>query len=201
MRFQLSGYLHSYETHYCQRIRLNYTIPEHEERPVTTESDCRNRLCVKGIRRRDFLKQIALAGFLAGGSTGQRSTAAPINEPAAASADKPIVPPTITPAPNPAANPAYSAEDFSRMAYCGIRCRAECPENAYPASCEGCKSKGGKLGHYCRICSIRKCAGERQVLTCAHCDGYSSCEADTWKRYPILRRKIDRIRSDLQAQP
>jgi hypothetical protein len=167
---------------------------------MTTESDCCDRLYVQGICRRDFLKQIALAGFLAGCSTDQKSTAVPISEPTATPTNRPTALPTITPTPKPTANPTYSAEDFSRMAYCGIRCWVECPENAYPASCEGCKSKGGKLGHYCEICSIRKCAGEKQVLTCAHCDGYSSCEADTWKRYPILRIKIDQIRSDLQAQ-
>ena len=154
---------------------------------MTTESDCHNKLCVLGMYRRDFLKLAVAAGtglLAAGCSTSQEPSASP----------------TITPAPVPTAIPTYSAEDFSHMAYCGIRCWAACPEHAYPNSCEGCKSEGGKLSRSCGFCAIRKCASEKQVLTCAHCDEYPSCEADTWTRYPILRDKIDQIRSDLQIQ-
>ena len=86
------------------------------------------------------------------------------------------------------------------MAYCGIRCWSACPEGAYPDQCEGCKSQGGKLSPYCETCAVRKCASEKGVLTCAHCDGYPTCEADTWKTFPMLRSKIDRIRSDLGKQ-
>jgi hypothetical protein len=175
---------------------------------MTAEGDCCDRPHARGVCRRDLLKWGVLAGFLAGCSADQKPTTVPISEPIAAPTSKPTttptskatVPPTIAPTPRPTAIPTYSAEDFSRMAYCGIRCWVGCPERAYPEKCKGCKSQGGKLGHYCEICSIRKCASEKQVLTCAHCDAYPSCEVDTWKRYPVLRRKIDQIRSDLQAQ-
>jgi hypothetical protein len=166
---------------------------------MKTESDCHNRLCVRGMYRRDFLKLAAAActGLLATGcSASQEPTASPTITPAPV----PTASPTITPAPVPTAIPTYSAEDFSRMAYCGIRCWAACPEHAYPNHCEGCKSEGGKLSRHCDFCAIRKCASEKQVLTCAHCYEYPSCEADTWTRFPILRDKIDQIRSDLQTQ-
>ena len=148
---------------------------------MTIEKDCCKSTSEQGVRRRDFVKLIILTGILVGGITDRKSTAAQISEPTT----------------KPAEIPAYSAEDFNRMAYCGIRCQAACPEHEYPESCDGCKSKGEKLGHYCRICTIRKCASEKQVLTCAHCAGYSSCEADTWKKYPILMEKINKIRMEL----
>jgi hypothetical protein len=183
---------------------LNHTISEQEEGPVTTERDCYGRLCARRIYRRDFLKvavAAAGAGLLAAGcNTSQEPTAAPASEPTATPISEPTASPTIPPTPKSTAIPTYSADDFSRMAYCGIRCWAACPERAYPTNCEGCKSEGGKLGPFCEVCALRKCASEKEVLTCAHCDEYPLCKVDTWTRYPVLRRKIDQIRSALQAQ-
>ena len=93
-----------------------------------------------------------------------------------------------------------SAEDFSRTAYCGIRCWEECPVQAYPTRCEGCKSAGERLIPSCRGCSIRKCASERQVVTCAHCGEYLSCDDPAWESYPELRTHLDQIRSSLEVQ-
>jgi hypothetical protein len=157
---------------------------------MTKEDDYCNSPCLRGICRRDFLKLAVAAGLLSGCGAEQQPNAAPPDEPTA----------TPTCAPTGTAD-TVSAEDFSQVAYCGIRCREACPEHTYPTSCEGCKSEGGKLGHFCERCAIRKCAMEKQVVTCAHCDEYPSCDVDTWKMYPVLRRKIDGIRSTLEAQP
>jgi hypothetical protein len=46
---------------------------------------------------------------------------------------------------------------------------------------------------------IRKCAVEKQVVTCAHCDEYPTCDDPMWESYPWLRRQIDQIRSNLEA--
>ena len=151
------------------------------------ESDCQNRPCERRMYRRNLLKLAVAAatGLLATGSRASQEQ---------------TVPQTTTPPPATSADRTHSPEDFSRMAYCGIKCWAACPEKEYPDHCGGCKSEGGKRGHFCVICSIRKCASEKQVLTCAHCDEYPACEADTWTKYPILRDMIDRLRSDLQIK-
>ncbi len=46
---------------------------------------------------------------------------------------------------------------------------------------------------------IRKCAVEKQVVTCARCDEYPTCDDPMWESYPWLRRQIDQIRSNLEA--
>jgi hypothetical protein len=160
---------------------------------MTTEIDYHDGSCAQGISRSGFLKLAATAGLLVVGCNAKP-------EPTATPTSKPTVPPTIMPTSAPTAIPTYSAEDFSRMAYCGIRCWSACPEHAYPKSCEGCKSSGGILAPYCQTCAIRKCASEKQVLTCAHCQEYPSCTVETWTIFPVLRKKIDQIRSDLQNQ-
>ena len=155
---------------------------------MTTESDCRDRPC-GGICRRDFLKLALAAGLLAGCSTRQEVAATPTSEPTA--------PPTITPTPGATEVSVDSAEGFGQVAYCGIRCQEACPEYKYPISCDGCKSEGTKLGPYCERCTLRKCAGERQVVTCAHCSEYPSCDAEEWTEFPILRILSDQIRNEL----
>ena len=145
------------------------------------ESNCRYRSCARGIYRRDLLKLAVAAGtgLLAAGCGDSR---------------EPTVPAAGTPVSMLTGTQTHSTEDSSRMAYCGIECRTSCPEKEYPDHCGGCKSEDGKLGHFCSICAIRKCASEKQVLTCAHCDEYPSCEVDTWTKYPVLRDMIDKMR-------
>jgi len=86
------------------------------------------------------------------------------------------------------------------LAYCGLSC-AQCP--AYLATqnddselrirtakewssdeftvtpedldCDGCSTTEGKLWSWCNQCTVRVCASERQVTTCAACPDYG-CE-------------------------
>jgi len=127
--------------------------------------------------RRDFLKLMATAGLVAGCSACQR----------AFSSDESSTP--------------SSKFDFSQISFCGIYCQEACPEHAYPKSCDGCKTEGGKCTPYCCMCPVRKCAQERGVLTCAHCDGFPTCDKETWKTYPSLRGRIEQLRAELQTQP
>ncbi|MBC8278547.1 MAG: DUF3795 domain-containing protein [FCB group bacterium] len=47
------------------------------------------------------------------------------------------------------------------------------PDDIY---CEGCTTTSGRLSSYClNSCEVRKCAVEKKVDNCAHCDDYS-CE-------------------------
>lgn len=159
---------------------------------MTAKNDC--TAYIQRVYRRDFLKLVAAAGLfvVTGCNAGQEPTATAPNAPTAT--------PTITPTPGPTAIPTYSAGDFDQMAYCGIRCLTACPGRKYPKSCVGCKATEGKRDGFCESCAIRKCADEKQVFTCAHCDEYPTCENELWTKYPTLRRKIDQLRKDLNIQ-
>lgn len=99
----------------------------------------------------------------------------------------------------------YSMEETSYLmtintqAYCGLDC-ADCPARLaylnddnelrqetvkkwstpqYPVTaetidCAGCKSEGPHF-LFCNDCTVRLCANDRGVQTCAHCDDYG-CE-------------------------
>ena len=129
------------------------------------------------LSRRDFLKLLATAGLVVGCSASQR----------ALSPDE--------------SSTSSSKYDFSQISFCGIYCEDVCPERAYPKSCDGCKIQGGKCAPYCCGCPVRKCAQEKGMLTCAHCNGFPTCDKDTWKTYPSLRGKIEQLRAELQIQP
>jgi hypothetical protein len=148
-----------------------------------------DRDCSACINRRDFLKLVLIAGLAVGCTPQEKILPERTSEPP--------LPPTDSPTLQPEVIPTYSEVDFERMSYCGIRCWSACPELAYPSRCAGCKSEGEKRSAYGEICAIRKCASQKEVLTCAHCAEYPSCQADTWQVYPGLRRRIDQIRKDI----
>jgi len=129
------------------------------------------------LSRRDFLKLLAAAGLVAG-----------------CGACQPAVPGTDSAA-------SEGSIDFSRISYCGIHCQEACPEWAYPQTCDGCKAQTTKCAPYCCGCPVRKCAREKEVLTCAHCNGFPTCDKETWNIYPGLRKQIEQLRAELQTQP
>ena len=90
------------------------------------------------------------------------------------------------------------------IAYCGINC-AGCPtylatqkdddsirkqvqrlwKNQFKVdlklediNCDGCKA-GGKLGSYCKICTVKKCAERKALENCAHCEDYACDNLNT----------------------
>ena len=42
-------------------------------------------------------------------------------------------------------------------------------------TCDGCTSSG-RLGGYCNDCPVRACATARDVVNCAYCDNFETCE-------------------------
>lgn len=147
---------------------------------MTRENNRSNSPCLQGICRRDFLKLAVAAGLLAGCNAAQQPTAAPLLAPTAAAT-------------------TVSVEDFSQVAYCGMRCQT-CPV-LRAHNCDGCKSESGRLCPSCQTCTIRPCAMAKQVATCAHCDEFPSCDDSMWEIFPHLRVKAKQIRSSLKAQP
>jgi len=107
--------------------------------------------------------------------------------------------PTVYPNQTISGQRLQSKGESNQVAYCGIRCREACPDYKYPSLCSSCKSEDEKHSSFWERCMIRKCAVEKQVVTCAHCDEYPTCDDPMWESYPWLRRQIDQIRSNLEA--
>jgi hypothetical protein len=66
-------------------------------------------------------------------------------------------------------------------------------------ACFGCKTKNKPIGYYAQNCDVRKCAHPKNVITCAHCDDFPTCEKETWTRWPKLRQALEKIRNELHA--
>jgi hypothetical protein len=64
--------------------------------------------------------------------------------------------------------------------------------------CDGCKTKGGRLFSASRKCEIRKCAGEKGIRNCAHCNEYA-CERleKFFTTDPDAKRRLEAVRSTL----
>jgi len=64
--------------------------------------------------------------------------------------------------------------------------------------CDGCKTEGGRLFSGCKQCDIRKCAIQKDVENCAHCDEYVceklkklfATESDAKKRLDEIKSRI-----------
>ena len=65
-------------------------------------------------------------------------------------------------------------------------------------NCDGCTSGSDRLFGHCKVCEIRKCANDKAVENCAHCDEYA-CEKleGLFKMAPDARKNLDAIRSSL----
>jgi hypothetical protein len=62
-------------------------------------------------------------------------------------------------------------------------------------NCDGCLAASGRVGGYCAMCGIRKCAQEHSLATCAGCAEYS-CEKLTgfWQNAPQARENLEALR-------
>ena len=65
-------------------------------------------------------------------------------------------------------------------------------------NCDGCLSESERIFNYCKVCEVRKCAQERSVENCAHCDDYA-CEKlnKIFGMAPDARPTLEEIRKNL----
>ena len=110
------------------------------------------------------------------------------------------------------------------IAYCGLNC-AECDAYTatisdddelrtnvakkwdspdYPVSkedinCIGCRIEPGAHFKWCGSCTVRKCASERGVETCAHCDDYVCSTLKEWLTMAgdEARERLEKIHAGL----
>jgi hypothetical protein len=67
-------------------------------------------------------------------------------------------------------------------------------------NCLGCRSKTGKHFSHCFECSIRLCALERRVQTCADCSEYACVDlVEFFKLVPVSERNLEDIRGDASS--
>jgi len=75
----------------------------------------------------------------------------------------------------------------------GQDCKAE-----NVTDCDGCKTEGGRLLSGCSKCQVRKCAREKGVENCAHCDGYPCEELEKLSaKEPEVKKRLEEIRNKL----
>ncbi len=109
---------------------------------------------------------------------------------------------------------ASKGDKYAMVAYCCLKCD-EC--DAYIATknndnqlraavatrwnmqpeqinCNGCKSPNPLFN-----CSAKKCAEQKKVPTCAHCDEFPTCTNEQWSKWPTLRENVEKFRKELKG--
>jgi len=91
---------------------------------------------------------------------------------------------------NDDAKRAEVAEEWSKMYDAEIK-----PSDI---NCTGCLTDGPNLFSHTKACEIRKCARERGVPNCAHCEDYG-CEtvAGLFKMAPEAKARLDEVKAGL----
>ena len=66
--------------------------------------------------------------------------------------------------------------------------------------CDGCRTESGRPNSGCKKCLIRKCASQKDIENCAHCDEYA-CEKlkefFATEAHAHAKERLDKIRSRL----
>ena len=63
-------------------------------------------------------------------------------------------------------------------------------------ACDGCTADTGRLFIGCNNCKVRKCAVQKGVENCAHCDEYVCNDlAELFKSEPASKERLDTIRN------
>lgn len=112
--------------------------------------------------------------------------------------------------------------NMSQIAFCGLNC-AECPVHLATLSgydyskekiaqewskiynmdissedinCMGCKSREGIHFSHCYECSIRLCAVERSIDTCAECEEYSCVDLkELFELIPDAKQNLEKLKN------
>lgn len=65
-------------------------------------------------------------------------------------------------------------------------------------NCEGCLSDGENVFNYSKVCEIRKCGREKEIVNCAHCSDYTCEKLDKFfQMVPDCKKRLDEIHAGL----
>lgn len=57
--------------------------------------------------------------------------------------------------------------------------------------CHGCKVEDRPLSIILKECTVRKCAIDREVVSCVQCKELKDCEKDLWTRFPKFKEYVE----------
>ena len=65
-------------------------------------------------------------------------------------------------------------------------------------NCDGCLSESGRLIGHCKVCEIRKCGRDKNIINCAYCNEYA-CEKlnQFFKMAPDAKTTLEDIKDNL----
>jgi hypothetical protein len=70
-------------------------------------------------------------------------------------------------------------DDYEDYSYCIFKCPSPC---TYTPSCGGCRTDETLN------CTVKDCAIEKEMPSCAHCSELADCDKDLWINYPGQRQ-------------
>ncbi|UCH11238.1 MAG: DUF3795 domain-containing protein [Fidelibacterota bacterium] len=115
-------------------------------------------------------------------------------------------------------------EAFAALGYCSYNCEQKCkvfaatmqndmaakvelakrwsernkreilPEQVF---CYGCRDTTEVPGSFKEDCTVRQCAQDKRVTTCAHCSDFAECDKELWTEWPGIRAQVQAIRDTL----
>lgn len=64
-------------------------------------------------------------------------------------------------------------------------------------NCEGCLSRSENVFNHCKVCEIRKCGIEKNIINCSACNDYA-CEklVKFFEFVPDAKKQLDNIRAN-----
>jgi hypothetical protein len=116
--------------------------------------------------------------------------------------------------------------DVDALTYCCYKCTLECPTfnatvnndleakkkiavkwteqlgtpvTAEEVFCYGCKENGKPENKMLLRCTVRKCAKEKGLKSCAVCGDLEKCDKELWSKWPGLKGKVVKIQKELQG--
>lgn len=116
--------------------------------------------------------------------------------------------------------------DIESMSYCCLKCGPQCqifnatansdinakkviaenwskefgtPFTVDDVFCYGCKEEGKPLNKMLLKCTVRKCAKEKQLISCSVCPDLEKCDKDLWVKWPNLKPNALKIQKEINT--
>jgi len=116
--------------------------------------------------------------------------------------------------------------DIESMSYCCLKCGPECkifnatlnndltakriiaeswskefgtPFTIDEVFCYGCKEDGKPQNKAMLKCTVRKCAKQKQLISCSVCPDLEKCDKDLWVKWPNLKPNVVKTQKELNG--
>lgn len=65
--------------------------------------------------------------------------------------------------------------------------------------CYGCKNEDKPINTRTMQCTVRKCAKEKRLISCALCNDLPDCDKELWKKWPNSKVRILNIQKEMKS--